>query len=204
MSTSAEYVEKLVADAYKRELDQEENVFRSMPFFATTFGVVATAIGLARPAIGPLDGTPAAICIYLLLAATFLATAAGLAFLFQAVRARKFEMPMGDHDLIAWRKKLESFYAEAGESEEATNAAIMADLRDDMTRQLATATALARANNLSRNQARGRAAGALIIAIGLVFALFLIILLRDAGMGGLGHVANAPGHSVAPQSAGRP
>jgi hypothetical protein len=33
------YIEKAFADAYRKEIDQEENVWRSLPFFAATLAV---------------------------------------------------------------------------------------------------------------------------------------------------------------------
>jgi hypothetical protein len=199
MTSPSEYIEKLVADAYKREADQEENVFRSMPFFATTFGVVATAIGLARPAIGPFDSTTASWIVHMLLAAVFLATAAGLFFLTQAIKLRSFKLPMTESALIVWRDDLERFYRESAEPAAAVGAAIVTDLRDAMTTQIAEATEVTRRNNLRRIEARGRAVTSLVAAIALVFALFATILVRDSGAI-LRHVTDTSGEPVAPRS----
>ncbi len=48
MSKTTEYAEKIISDAFKREIDQEENVVRSLPFFATSLGVLAAATGVVR------------------------------------------------------------------------------------------------------------------------------------------------------------
>ncbi len=47
---TAEHLERLFADAFKREVDQEENVARTLPFFATAIGTILATIGLLRPA----------------------------------------------------------------------------------------------------------------------------------------------------------
>lgn len=48
---AAAYLERLVFDSFKRELDQDENVVRSLPFFATSIGVLVAFAGLARGAL---------------------------------------------------------------------------------------------------------------------------------------------------------
>jgi hypothetical protein len=53
MSKFTEYLEKFIADSFKRESDQEENVVRSLPFFATSLGVLAASVGLVRGALCP-------------------------------------------------------------------------------------------------------------------------------------------------------
>jgi len=44
-----DHLEKTFADAYRKEIDQEENIWRSLPFFAATLALqlaVISAIGL--------------------------------------------------------------------------------------------------------------------------------------------------------------
>jgi len=43
-----EYLEKIVAESYKREIDQEENVVRSLPFVAAALAVLATIMIFLR------------------------------------------------------------------------------------------------------------------------------------------------------------
>lgn len=202
MGKADDYIEKLVAEAYKRESDQEENVFRSLPFFATTFGVLGTAIGLARPAIGHLDGSPIAVSLYALLALIGVVTAAGLFFLFQAIRRRDFVNPMRESDLLLYRKELEAFYVKTEAPAGTVDAAIAADIQEAIVAQLAQATETTRRNNLLRLQARSRAATALIVAISLVFALMGLILTRDATEVGATNVGSTTRSAGTPGSAG--
>ena len=37
-----EYLEKIVAASYAREIDQEENIFRTLPFAATALAIIFT------------------------------------------------------------------------------------------------------------------------------------------------------------------
>nr|WP_294552513.1 hypothetical protein [uncultured Rhodopila sp.] len=38
------HIEKTLAEAYRKEIDQEENVWRSLPFFAATLALQLAAI----------------------------------------------------------------------------------------------------------------------------------------------------------------
>jgi len=38
------YIEKTLADSYRKEIDQEENVWRSLPFFAATIALQLAAL----------------------------------------------------------------------------------------------------------------------------------------------------------------
>jgi hypothetical protein len=38
------YIERTLADSYRKEIDQEENVWRSLPFFAATLALQLAAL----------------------------------------------------------------------------------------------------------------------------------------------------------------
>lgn len=44
MVSSLGHIEKTLADAYRKEIDQEENVWRSLPFFAATLALQLTVL----------------------------------------------------------------------------------------------------------------------------------------------------------------
>jgi len=44
MASSLDHIEKTLADAYRKEIDQEENIWRSLPFFAATLALELAAI----------------------------------------------------------------------------------------------------------------------------------------------------------------
>src|SRR5690242_10543276 len=80
---AAEYLEKLVTESFKRELDQEENVVRSLPFFATSIGVLITFVGFVRTTLPAFSLTAWPIIAYGLLFSLLCALAALLLFLYQ-------------------------------------------------------------------------------------------------------------------------
>lgn len=44
MASTLDHIEKTLADAYRKEIDQEENIWRSLPFFAATLALELGAI----------------------------------------------------------------------------------------------------------------------------------------------------------------
>ena len=49
-----DYLEKTFADAYRKEIDQEENIWRSLPFFAATLALQLAVISAIGVRIGEL------------------------------------------------------------------------------------------------------------------------------------------------------
>src|ERR1700759_5885589 len=69
-----DHLEKTFADAYRKEIDQEENVWRSLPFFAATLALQLTALAQVRGWVFEVSG-------FLLTMATGLLALAGIATL---------------------------------------------------------------------------------------------------------------------------
>jgi hypothetical protein len=219
---AAEYLEKLVGDGFKREMDQEENVVRSLPFFATSIGVLVAFISLARPALPPASDDPMTIVAYVLLGGVVACLAGLLGFLFMAVRHRTYTYPMNEAALIKFTGELTAYYSSALPSvigvdaddaaddtvgnrvdpdlaRDAVEKAVVADLRRELTNQLAAAAMTSRENNAKRLRARSRAFAALILALSLALALIVVILAIEAPNGG----SNAQGRAVGRDAADR-
>lgn len=202
MTKPAEYLEKIVADAFKREFDQEENVVRSLPFFATSLGILASAVAFARPALCPPVLQPFSVAIYLSLVLLALAIITVFWFLFQAVKPRKFQYPMGERDLLHYAEQLSNFYAsdEQDATPENLETAIVDDLRDAVTTQMATAAEASRTINFARLGSRAKALVALILTILLAFVVLALILIRDTIASGECHARPEQSDSSAPRS----
>ncbi len=79
-----DYLEKLFGDAYRKEIDQEENVWRSLPFFAATLALQLAGLAQIRDWVGDARGWLFWVALALLLSAA-LATLAALVFLAQSI-----------------------------------------------------------------------------------------------------------------------
>jgi hypothetical protein len=196
---ATEYLEKLVTDGLKREIDQDENVVRSLPFFATSLGVLITFIGFARNTLPEFTLTLWPILTYGLMAAILASLAFLLWFLAQAVRVRTFNYPMSELDLIRYAVDLTRYYQEAeptrgdgkanrdgsdADPVAVVERAVIDDLRAAMTQQCADAAVTSRFNNSKRLKARARALTILMAALSFALSLIIVILIHDALEGG--------------------
>ena len=95
-----EYLEKLCVDAFKREWDADENVVRSLPFFAAALALTVTVLGIVAKDLPPLG--PAVVPITAHIALLLAATSVGgvLHYLIVAVRPRIYRYPPPEGELI--------------------------------------------------------------------------------------------------------
>ncbi len=85
-----DHLEKTFAEAYRKEIDQEENVWRSLPFFAATLALQLASIGQVREWLRDLDGLLFVLAAALLGLAA-LATFAAILFLALSVWPAEFQ-----------------------------------------------------------------------------------------------------------------
>lgn len=174
-----EYIEKLVADAYRREGEQEENVARSLPFFAASLAVLATVLGLVRAVLPPIELSTYSIISYGCLIGIAAAVILVIWHLGIAVWPRRFEYLMSESDLRAYTDQLREFYSHTHANSDDIEAAVLDDLRTSMIEQYAKGAMQNRANNVARTRARSFALTALVVALGFAFGLIGAILMND-------------------------
>jgi hypothetical protein len=145
-----DHLEKTFADAYRKEIDQEENVWRSLPFFAAALALQLAALGQAREWLAGLEG-PALLTAFVLLAVAFAAMLAAIAFLFLSIWPADFQYVAREPAIRDYAEQVHSKAKEAGETVEAAEAALRT-VKVALAEQYATATD----NNRSINQRRAR------------------------------------------------
>lgn len=174
-----EYLESVFKDAFKRELEVDENVTRTLPFFAATLALVVTLYGYASTKLPPLESRPLSLLLHLFL----IVGAGGLAgvvfSLFQAVRAREYRIPPKETELIAWAEGLKTFYGEQGMNPATADEKVAADLRARMIMEFAEGVEHNRAANAPKLKARAQGFTLLIAALGIAFLMIAIIFTTD-------------------------
>ncbi|NYZ17147.1 tripartite tricarboxylate transporter TctB family protein [Azospirillum sp. RWY-5-1] len=178
------HVEKLVADGLKRELDQEENVVRSLPFFATSIGALLALIGFVKPSlasfpIGYLSITSYILCF--ILAALLVAL---VFFLFHATKKREQYHPMQGSELIEYARELVQYHESTSSFDDTSGYdTVILDIRQAYTAQLATYAENVRGINLSRADMRAKMFSILVIAVIVALLLVgtIVVLERQSG-----------------------
>jgi len=183
-----DHLEKTFADAYRKEIDQEENVWRSLPFFAATLALQLAALGQVREWLVGLEGSMLLVTAVLLCAAG-VATLAAILFLAFSVWPADFQYVAREP---AFRDYAEQVRARA-EEENAGDAAAAAlrTVKAALVEQYATATDNNRMINQGRARWRTRAG---LATLGSVLVVLVLV--------GLGVVTNLYGHER--QSSGGP
>jgi len=83
------HIEKTLADSYRKEIDQEENVWRSLPFFAATLALQLAALFQVIGRLPAETGIVALISL-LLVAASLLSGLGALAFVVSSIFPAQF------------------------------------------------------------------------------------------------------------------
>lgn len=201
-----DYVEAVVKDGFRHELEQDENVIRSLPFFATSLGLLATVLSVTRADLCLPDRGPFSLALGIVLGLLGLSVTATLVFLFRAISPRRFAYPMQGTDFVAYAAGVVEAYR-AGQEDGGDEAVpleklALAEVRATRIQQLAEATEVNRRNNLARNGARAVALTALLAAITSAFLLFATIVARETLVPGACHVGAQESRTTQPAGGG--
>lgn len=170
-----EQLERTLADSYKREIEAEENVWRSLPFFAATFALQFAGLAQARDWLLAMQGTTALVAIGLLVLAGG-STALGLLFLAQSIAPAEFRYLSRETELLRYAGALREQERAAGREATEASAAALASFRATLVAQYAMAVDNNRAINRRRATRRTRAALAILCSVLLVTALVALTL----------------------------
>ena len=96
-------------DRYRTEAQADEDVFRTLPFFATSLGLVLAAVGFVATRLPPwsvVEARPVLVLGGGLVGCSILAAFAVLAFLWRATAPAVVQRPEGESAILAARAKL--------------------------------------------------------------------------------------------------
>jgi len=166
------HIEKALADSYRKEIDQEENVWRSLPFFAATLALQMAALvqilgKLPDPKLW--NGMAAMGC----LAMVALCTIAALGFVASSIYLASFDYISTEPELLEYTWSLIQFEYELTDHELEGKFSAILELKRELARQYARATHHNRQIN-SRRMRRRSIAGLLVLTS--VFCTVLLVI----------------------------
>src|ERR1700730_10149362 len=150
---ASEYLETIVAEGYKREIDQEENVIRSLPFVAAALAVLVTLLGFAKSYIPGYELSPYPQFVFAILLLRGVAVFLSIGFLFIVVIPREFRYLARSEDHLAYAQSLRDYYDTLSPALPNIERAIIEDLRAFIIDQYAVGTSHSQRNNFARQQA---------------------------------------------------
>ena len=166
-----DYLEKLFADAYGREVEQEENIVRSLPIIAAIASVTLLVLREFGDGVPPFDWSIFAFVVHGLIIAIGASFLYVLVFLFVALRPRQYEHPDDADDIRSVAEETLDFYLNEGLAGDAADAMALRDVRQQMIEQFARSATNNREQNMQRQRARSRAFNGLVAALALAFVL---------------------------------
>ena len=184
MATLDEYREIQVTDGFKRQLEQEENILRSLPFFVTALALAGTIAGFASSLLQSYvcdwltNGVTIVVAVSI--AIPIGVTVFGLAL---AVWPKNYLYPADEQTLLAYVNQLQETYVaaatEGNEAERRTyiDEAVRDELRERLTRERVVCAVHNRKINATRQWGRSMALIALVLALALLMAASGIIWL---------------------------
>lgn len=149
---TAEHLERIFAEAFKREFDQEENVARTLPFFATALGTILGSVGLLRSVMDPGKEGVSSSVVGTSMVAALVACCLVIAALWLATRQQRTRIPAGERDMLRYAVELTAYNASDGQPD--ADLRTLHEVRTIHLGQLASATEAIRRSNQRRSSYR--------------------------------------------------
>lgn len=174
-----EYLESVFKDAFKRELEADENVARTLPFFAAALAFAATLYNFIFGRLPPLALSPFSVVLHSLLAIAVGCLVAVLWNLMQAVYVREYRLPPKESEQLKWSEELEAHFKAEGYTPKTVSDRVVAELRAQMLREYAAAAEHNRLANKPRLQARTWGFTYLVVLLAIAFFMIGIIFAAE-------------------------
>ena len=202
---SLDHLEKTFVEAYRKELDQEENVWRSLPFFAATLAMQVAALAQVRDWLAATAGWASwAAALVLVLAAA--ATLSALFFLAWSILPYEFRYVAREPDLLRYAEAVRARAEADGAGPAAASEVAHTALRATLVEQYALSTDHNRAVNQRRASRRNRAGLATLCSVLLFVVLVALAVVSTVTPPPAARSPAAPHAAVAapPDEAARP
>ena len=193
MASTRTHIEKTLADFYRKEIEQEENIWRSLPFFAATLAFQLATI------FQTIEHLPRASALWWPVACALLglptgATITALGFLAASIYPAEFTYIAPDPDLLDYAEGLD---VDETAAHAAGNTGFDADevLTWELARQYADATGANRRVNQRRARLRSIAGLATLASVFSTITLAALVVLTY-----IPKDAERPDHHVASQT----
>jgi hypothetical protein len=166
-----DHIEKTLADSYRKEIDQEENVWRSLPFFAAAIALELAALFQIFSKL-PRTGTWALVAAEGLLVLIGLLLIAALLLLAACIAPVRFRYLSREPLLLRYTEDLIAFEQVGDNQTTAYPARASGILKHELARQYSVATDHNRRIN-KRREFRRAIAG--LCVVGSVFMILLLV-----------------------------
>jgi hypothetical protein len=174
-SSTLDHIEKTLADAYRKEIDQEENVWRSLPFFAATLALQLAAL------FQIFDKLPTRFTLFWWVALAFsgvagISTIIALIFLSISIFPAKFRYIAPEPELLDYAEGLDQDEKRSAGNAQTAPIDSLAILKAALARQYAVGTHHNRQINQRRALRRSVAGLATLVSVFGTLALAVTVV----------------------------
>ena len=179
-----EYLEKIVAASYAREIDQEENIFRTLPFAAAALAIIFTFMVFIKNDVPDRLTGVYGIVIWVMLALFWIVIAFALCFLWATVAAKPLQFLSPPNELYRYVTDLRDYYTAFRTPSDEIEQKVFEDTRTFMIEQYTLGAIHNQRINERRLRARTRAFQSLIVALIVALATVAVLLGHKIVRGG--------------------
>jgi hypothetical protein len=165
------YIERTLADSYRKEIDQEENVWRSLPFFAATLALQLAALFQVIDRL-PNPATSMGLLSLVLLVGAGACTLIALGFLAASIYPAKFDYVAREPALLDYANRLIQQEEGAENADQDNPFSALVTLKREIARQYAESADHNRQINKRRERRRSVAG---LAALGSVLMTVLLV-----------------------------
>ncbi len=171
-------LEEHAAETFKREVDLDESVWRTLPFMAATFAFVAAVVGKASTDMPAFSSSFYNLLTRLLLFLAVASLAWALRWFFVVLRPREYEYPAATPAVQTYAEEMSDYHSALGFQGEDLDAKVVEELRLFMVSQYASAVGTNQRRNAVRFEARGKVLLFMLIGFVLAFSCEAIIFIH--------------------------
>ncbi len=175
-----EYIEKILSDAYKREIDEQDSVFRTLAFFPTSLTVLFAAMGLLRTVMPTPAFEMYSLVMHILLILLGISVFISIIFLLKAVLLGGVRY-VSEEKILSYGDQLKEFLSKSSLVEsDKLNQEIIRDIRVHIIIQYSECIEINHNTNRSRTKNRNYSLMFMVFSITLAFLMAMSIFVNDS------------------------
>ena len=182
---TTKYLGDVASDSFKRQIELDESIWRSLPFFAATFAFVATIVGRSATDVPVWNGSIYSLSTNGFLVLAALSLAWGLRWFWTVLRPREYEYPAPDADVRGYAEQMTSYYLTLGHTGANRDTEVAREVRLFMAAQYGSGAATNFRHNADKLKARSKVLLFMLVAFVLAFACEATIFVHDRAYGSL-------------------
>lgn len=174
-----EYLEEVVKAAFERELDEGENIARTLPFFAASFAVAGPLYAYVSARLPAFEFKPMSLILHALLILGACCAGMILWNMFLMVRLREYRILPKETEQIGWMQALQAYYQAQGLTAATVDKKVTQNLRDRMLLEYAAGAEHNREANAPKLRARASGVAFFVVMLVIAFGMIGIIFVSQ-------------------------